>query len=404
MLLPPQWIGPSIKILTGTVYPREVGYSPNDITSFHPAQANWGFKRYQRPEILHQYEKVGHKNPMYPVPLWIHKGQIVLDHEDHPILAFRNMPATISSKVEGGLQEAISREDSRIDVKDFRARMMANSRGRKKGTRPTLSAISMRRSRFRWRAGYLSWTTRTGSQDIKDYLDELLPDSCKIRNSTKGWRDLRRSEVKLMTKKNRNKHLKRAGTRSITDEKRKEVDDLFYKSIEDAKAQEMHLETEQEQQMLFQGDEDYETEADYPGIVDLRDYDPDQDTELDDQVYAAEPSVRQFSDYRFATPQNRDELRVIFCSLEPTRRAFLEQTNRPLPVDDARASYAKQWVYLHRRLMQHWEYYDLTSELPSLPQSEKPGWHYQFPQVDFHIDYTVCDWNNHFDPLIDPFA
>lgn len=334
----------------------------------------------------------------------MHNGKIVLDHENHPILAFRNMPATISTKVEGGLQEAICREDSRIDVKDFRARMMENPRGRKKGKRPTLSAISMRRSRFRWRAGYLSWTTRTGSQDIKDYLDGLLPDFCKIQNSTKGFRDLKRSEVKLMTEKNRNKHLKRAGSRSITAEKRMRVDAAFYKSIEDAKAQEMHLQTGQEQQFRFQVDEDDEAVADYPGIIDLRDYDPDQDTELDHQVYAAEPSVRQFSDYRFATPQNRDELRVIFCSLEPTRKAYIERTGRQLPVDEIRASYATQWVLLHRRLKQHWEYYGITSELPSLPQSDKIGWHNQFPEVDFHIDYTVCNWADHFDPVIDPWA
>ena len=143
--------------------------------------------------------------------IWLYNGKVVLDHINHPILDFKNMPKTISSQVEGGLQEAITRQDFRIEVNDFRVRMPSDPKNKGVISLPTLSAISMRRSRFRWGAGYLSWTPRMGSQDIKSYLDGLLPDSCKETNSTRGFRDLKPSEVKRMTLPNRGKNLSRAG-------------------------------------------------------------------------------------------------------------------------------------------------------------------------------------------------
>ncbi len=215
-------------------YARAGGKQGLDITSFLPEQESWGFQRHQRPDILHQFEKADHVNPEYPVHIWVYHGAIVLGHDDCPILNFANMPATISSMVEGGLQEAIIREDSRIDAKDFHVRMPTDPKGKGKMSLPGLSAISMRRSRFRWRAGYLSWTPRTGSDDIKNYLCELLPEHCKAENSTKGFRELKSSEVKLMALMNRGKHLKRAGPRALTEAKRKHSDALFLKSITSA--------------------------------------------------------------------------------------------------------------------------------------------------------------------------
>lgn len=80
--------------------------------------------------------------------IWFYNGKVVLDHINHPILDFKNMPKTISSQVEGGLQEAITRQDFRIDVNDFRVRMPSDPKNKGVISLPTLSAISMRRSRF----------------------------------------------------------------------------------------------------------------------------------------------------------------------------------------------------------------------------------------------------------------
>lgn len=372
------------------MYPREAGNLPNDVTAFHKAQQNWGFKRHQRPDILHQYEKAGYKNPTYPVPIWIHNEKIVLDYEDQPMLAFRNMPATISTKVEGGLQEAITREDSRIDVKDFRARMMENPKGKGKraSTRPTLSAISMRRSRFRWRAGYLSWTPRTGTGDIKEYLDGLLPEACKTSNSTKGFRDLKRSEVKLMTEKNRGKHLKRAGARSVTAEKRMQMDKAFYKSIEEAKKQEKNFE-EKEEQKLKDGehyeldgaeDEDYELdglEDEYTPIEDLRCYNPDGGPEFDNRL----------QDYRFVIPRTESEVQIIFYSLQPTRMQFIDATGQIPLLHDQHASYAKQWVLLFRDFKVAWRQSRGRAPMPGLVQTERRAWELGFPVIEITQHY-----------------
>lgn len=152
--------------------------------------------------------------------IWLYNGAVVLNNLNQPILDFKNMPKAISSQVEGGLQEAITRQDSRIEANDFRVRMPLDPKGRGKNSTPCLSAISMRRSRFRWRAGYLSWTPRTGSDDIKKYLDSILPVHCKAANSTRDFRELRPSEVKRMTLENRGKYLSRAGNRLLSPESR----------------------------------------------------------------------------------------------------------------------------------------------------------------------------------------
>lgn len=222
-------------MLTWLAYSREKGTAAGDITAFHPDQKDWAFEeRHLRPDILHQYEKRGYQNPSYPVQIWLYNGAVVLDHRNQPILDFKNMPKAISSQVEGGLQEAITRQDSRIDANDFRVRMPLDPKGQGVMSRPCLSAIGMRRSRFRWRAGYLSWTPRTGSDDLKKYLDSILPADCKAANSTRDFRELRPSEIKRMTLENRGKHLSRAGKRMLSPAARKKSEKTFRKGLRKA--------------------------------------------------------------------------------------------------------------------------------------------------------------------------
>lgn len=222
-------------MLNLVAYPREEGTAADDITAFHPDQKDWAFEeRHLRPDILHQYEKRGYQNPCYPVQIWLYRGAVVLDNKNLPILDFKNMPKAISSQVEGGLQEAIIRQDSRIEANDFRVRMLLVPKGRGVNSTPCLSAIGMRRSRFRWRAGYLSWTTRTGSDDLKKYLDSFLPAHCKAANSTRDFRELKPSEVKRMTLESRGKYLKRAGKRLLSPAARERSEKTFRESLRKA--------------------------------------------------------------------------------------------------------------------------------------------------------------------------
>ena len=163
--------------------------------------------------------------------IWLYHGAVVLDNKDLPILDFKNMPKAISSQVEGGLQEAITRQDSRIEANDFRVRMILDPKGRGVNSTPCLSAIGMRRSRFRWRAGYLSWTPRTGSDDLKKYLDSILPAHCKAANSTRDFRELKPSEFKRMSLGSRGKYLARAGKRQLSPASRQKSDENFAKGL-----------------------------------------------------------------------------------------------------------------------------------------------------------------------------
>lgn len=73
-------------------------------------------------------------------------AQVVLDYTNRPILDFENMPKTLSSQVEGGLQEAIARQDFRIEANGFQVRMPSDPEGEGSISLPTLTAICMRQS------------------------------------------------------------------------------------------------------------------------------------------------------------------------------------------------------------------------------------------------------------------
>lgn len=96
-------------------FPREQGLAEHDVTCFLQSQKTWDVNdRAHRPAILYQWKKAGHVNPTYVVPDWYHKGMIVLDAQNHPVRKFRNIPDTCSSMLEGGIMEAVKREDGRI--------------------------------------------------------------------------------------------------------------------------------------------------------------------------------------------------------------------------------------------------------------------------------------------------
>lgn len=83
-----------------------------------------------------------------------------MDLENHPILDYVDLHATISTEFSGRDMEAIVRLDPRISRNDFRARMPSTRRIGRDGqiVKPSygVSAISMRMLRFRMENGLLA--------------------------------------------------------------------------------------------------------------------------------------------------------------------------------------------------------------------------------------------------------
>ena len=71
-----------------------------------------------------------HPDPEYPtykVEWMFHEGRVVLSLDNHPIKDYKDIPLTVSSRVEGALMEAIRRLDPRIIIPDFWARLLVHS-------------------------------------------------------------------------------------------------------------------------------------------------------------------------------------------------------------------------------------------------------------------------------------
>jgi hypothetical protein len=67
---------------------------------------------------------------------------------------------------------------------------------------PRPGTVSMRATRFRLKAGCISWEPKAGSEKIADYILKLLPQSCIDANSTLSFRDLSKDEQEDATKPN----------------------------------------------------------------------------------------------------------------------------------------------------------------------------------------------------------
>lgn len=206
-------------------YGRERGAHPEDVTCFLESQKDWGPVRNENwAEILYVFQKGKyHKDPKYQLENWKIGGRIVLsDHDNLPILAYRDLPDTLSSALEGRDIEAIKRTDPRIQHRDFLARMPV-TRVTKAGTRTTLhspSSIGMKMSRFRTEQGMLSWIGRCGSKTIRDALWDRLPQANKQQNSIRGLQPPTPDQQQEIKKGNKGKFLNRAGKRALTSQER----------------------------------------------------------------------------------------------------------------------------------------------------------------------------------------
>lgn len=211
---------------------RERGRAANDVTSYLACQKEWGPDRDRdwpkiKDNVLHRFDRQGYPIPDYKPEIWYDAGRIVLDPDNHAILKYKIIPATLSSELSGRDMEAMRRLDLRIIRKDFRARMprsIFTDKGKKQVKKPlhSLSAIAMRTTRFRKENGMISWIDREGSDTIRKYALGRMPRANIDANSTQGMRSPTLFEQEDSRNSNKGKYLSRAGRRALPDEVRKE--------------------------------------------------------------------------------------------------------------------------------------------------------------------------------------
>lgn len=93
------------------------GSGRHDVTSYLQAQRLWRFDGGWDPsqdDILYRLERADLPTPEYEAGPLRWRGQVVLTNQNKPINDWRNMPLTISSKIEGGKLEHICREVSEL--------------------------------------------------------------------------------------------------------------------------------------------------------------------------------------------------------------------------------------------------------------------------------------------------
>lgn len=99
-------------------HPRDRGSDRLDVTSYLPKDKNWGYERHQRPGILFTLDK-GDRRDHTETRIMTLDGRALLDQDDHPILDWPHLPATISSQVTGQEIEYFRRQNLRVEYWDI---------------------------------------------------------------------------------------------------------------------------------------------------------------------------------------------------------------------------------------------------------------------------------------------
>ncbi|KAI4143259.1 MAG: hypothetical protein LQ341_002960 [Variospora aurantia] len=203
------------------------GRSDLDQTSFWPSHRTWRFdQREGRPEILFQFLPAYDTVTALPGPMKHPDGRIIIDNKD-TIVRNWPIPACLSSEVEGGRMEAMSRENGNlISKRDFLARMPPQILKADGEWKEPVSdtAIGMRKNRYRARTGLLAFHPREGSLEKKKSIVQCIPKDFMAQiltsNSLRCWRDSNDTEVAYVSKASEGKHLAKAGSKRLPDDVR----------------------------------------------------------------------------------------------------------------------------------------------------------------------------------------
>lgn len=174
---------------------------------------------------MHRLERTDLRDPDYEPEYWYDdeddkpNKRLMLDHDNHPIKKWKDLPATLSSLIEGFAIEAYCRIDSRISRMDIRARMPSHieAAGGRMAPQIGLAAIGNRRDRFRIQNGLVSWDKRVGSDAITSYITSKLSTEDIVNNTTRGLKGLSKQEQNEVANLNKGRNMARAGGKVLTE-------------------------------------------------------------------------------------------------------------------------------------------------------------------------------------------
>ncbi|MCJ1282963.1 hypothetical protein MMC26_002290 [Xylographa opegraphella] len=399
-------------------YPHGVGTLPNDITAYKHEQRDWGADRAHWPAILYQYE------PTVPAPRtpradhWkTEAGEFILDIVNDPLLDYAKLPPTISSCEKPAFLEAWFRSNSRIVMKDIRGRMPQDPKGNWDGGLDPIRSgtLGMRMTRFRETHGMISWRRKKGSEQIKAYMDSILPQACKDANSIRGFRVLHPHEKYALHLGNIGQMPERshAGTKDLSDERKAAVNKIARAKYESLKA------AFEAKQAAGNGTVDPDTSSSSESdLEDISEPEHDEDSNAEDALqnldlsgeYEDDDWLSSLVPARQADVNERDEesratgldstgtsrdeekpagaahgsdtddedgflsLRaehqvhqvLLFQLLVPSRLQFATITGRQPAPTTATGSYNEQWEELQVELEEHWDASGLQDQVPEL--------------------------------------
>ena len=159
-----------------------------------------------------------------PDTFMVRNGQLVLDSENQRIKDFAELPATISTQIEGWHLEAIFRLNNAIAFDDIRVRMLPRAEIHKDDKFPSRNTLNMRRGRYRQRTSSVSWVPRQGTEEFKEAILGTMERKYLIANSTKGRPDIPIEKTKRLWEQKQKDEMgkgkgKKASAKQATTEK-----------------------------------------------------------------------------------------------------------------------------------------------------------------------------------------
>ncbi len=248
-------------------------------------------------------------------------GKLLLDFSGEPIRDFPSLPLVISSKVEGWRVEAWRRSDSRMKCTDIIARIpvkWATDRAghRTLGPMERVASVRERASKFRMKAGLITWKNQRQDPKIEKFMDELRSPAERANNRSIS-RNLTSQEKGLLASLNLGTRPDRAQVR------------------QDPQASQKHRDRVQKR---AKG----ESAGANGGIAS-----PDgSQTDEDDLTFNY--------DCRTERPETPEEIQEIQNALQQTYNEFASYTDLPLELPDTHDSYLDQWNFVQVQFNRIW--------------------------------------------------
>ena len=335
----------------------DAGSHPLDITAVHSAQITWDLTdRRFWPRILTLWERpFPWNNPSYKVEDLKYKGRTVIDWDNKPIRDFRNLPLTISSKVEGLRMEAWLRADTRITFPDIAARMWTewSPKDRRIAPKYRSRALSKRPSNARTRCGLISWLKKKGREAQTEYMDSLRTDAQRMANLGVG-RDLDSQEKARYSLLGLNE-----GKESEAPTRRERIDKIKRVAALD--------DTPPAATPTAGGDDDdlaEDTDVD-EAVQEAQTQDQAAEDDTEDDVSASSSLLDPF-DSRNDEPMGPGEEALLEDALSDTVEHFLSLTGQKPALTHPGDNYFSQWGMLQEQLRALWEAGGNAIEVPRL--------------------------------------